>query len=89
MTLSHGVINDPVMVKKLHTAEDVISELGGVDVVRELTKRNGRWTVPMWKHREKFPPNTYTVMKAALKAKGATAPESLWGMPSVQREDVA
>lgn len=69
------------MAKQLNTVEDVISELGGFDAVKELTNRNSSSAVPMWKHREKFPPNTFTVMTAALKAKGARAPASLWGMP--------
>lgn len=68
------------MVKKLKTVEEVISELGGFDAVKELTNRGGRWTVPMWKHREKFPPNTYAIMKSALRAKNADAPASLWNM---------
>jgi hypothetical protein len=69
------------MVKKLQTVDDVIEKLGGFDVVREMTKRNGAFTVPMWKHREKFPPNTFTIMNAALRAKGFSAPATLWGMP--------
>lgn len=69
------------MAKQLHTVEEVISELGGFDAVRELTNRRGQWTVPMWKHRKKFPPTTFTVLKAALDAKGASAPVTLWGMP--------
>jgi hypothetical protein len=77
------------MAKQLHTVEDVISELGGFDAVQKLTNRNGRWTVPMWKHREKFPPNTFILMTAALKAKGACAPASLWGMPSLEKEPMA
>ena len=69
------------MVKHLRTVEDVISELGGNNAVRELTNRGGTpSTVLMWKVRKAFPPNTYAVMKAALHAKGADAPDSLWNM---------
>lgn len=67
-------------MRQLQSVEDVISELGGFDSVKELTKRDGTFTVPMWKHRKKFPPDTYLVMKAALDAKGAEAPAELWGM---------
>jgi hypothetical protein len=68
------------MVTHLHTVEQVIEELGGFDAVKELTNRNGQWTVPMWKSRNKFPPNTYVAMISALHAIGKTAPASLWGM---------
>jgi len=68
------------MIKQLHTVEEVISALGGFDVVKELTNRNSPSVVPMWKHREQFPPNTYAVMKAALRSKNADAPASLWNM---------
>lgn len=68
------------MLKQLTTPEEVISELGGFDSVRELTNRNSPSAVPMWKFRGTFPPNTYAVMKAALRARGADAPDSLWNM---------
>jgi hypothetical protein len=68
------------MVKQLQTIKEVITELGGPDSVRELTGREGAFTVPMWKNRKKFPSDTYLVMKAALDAKGVEAPASLWGI---------
>ena len=73
-----------VMSKQLHTVEDVIKELGGPDAVKEMTNRDGQWTVAMWKNRKKFPPNTYLIMKAALDAKGVRAPASLWGIHELQ-----
>lgn len=72
------------MVRHLKTVNEVISELGGFDGVKDLTNRNSPSVVPMWKHRNKFPPNTFTVMSAALAAKGARAPASLWGMPACE-----
>lgn len=72
------------MSRRFLTVEDVISELGGFDAVKALTGRKSSSAVPMWKLRRKFPPNTYTVMIAALQAKGATAPASLWGMPQAE-----
>jgi hypothetical protein len=75
------------MTKQLSTVEEVISELGGFDAVKDLTHRTSSSAVPVWKFRQKFPPNTFAVMMEALEAKGATAPETLWGM--TQREDVA
>ena len=75
------------MVKQLSSIEDVISELGGIDAVRELTHRTRSTSaVPMWKVRKTFPTNTYAVMKAALRAKGADAPDSLWNMAQAHSE---
>lgn len=68
------------MVKQLQTIEEVISELGGFDAVKELTRRDSASAVPMWKSRKMFPTNTYAVMKAALNSKGADAPARLWNM---------
>lgn len=68
------------MVKQLHTVEEVISELGGFDAVRELTGRDSASAVPMWKVRQTFPTNTFSIMKKALLAKGADAPDELWSM---------
>lgn len=68
------------MVKQLQSVEDVISELGGNDAVRELTNRGKPSAVLMWKVRQTFPRETYLIMKAALREKGADAPDSLWKM---------
>lgn len=78
------------MIKRLTTAEEVIAALGGFQAVNALTKRTSISASSMWKLRKKFPPNTYPVMKAALAAVGASAPDALWGMPeTAQPEDVA
>ena len=71
------------MVKQLNSIEEVISELGGFDAVRELTKRESISAVPTWKYRGSFPPNTYAVMKAALHARNAEAPDGLWNMAEI------
>jgi hypothetical protein len=69
----------------LNSIEDVIEELGGVKAVAELTNRtNSASVVPNWIDRKSFPRQTYAVMKAALHAKGATAPGDLWKMPEVE-----
>lgn len=68
------------MTKQLHSVEEVIAVLGGLDAVKELTKSKAPSVVPMWKSRRYFPPRTFAVMKAALNAKGADAPASLWNM---------
>lgn len=68
------------MVKQLSSIEEVISELGGFDAVKELTHKNADSSVRMWKTRGMFPAKSYLIMKAALHAKGADAPDSLWNM---------
>jgi hypothetical protein len=68
----------------LKTVEEVISTLGGVKAVQELTRRGSESAVPNWKLRKSFPTNTYAVLKAALEAKGFTAPDELWGMEAAQ-----
>lgn len=67
-------------MKQLQSVEEVINELGGFDAVKELTRSKAPSVVPMWKNRNHFPPRTYAAMKAALHAKGADAPASLWKM---------
>lgn len=81
LTLSRGVILISVMAKELSSVDEVISELGGAEAVRALTKAKGASVVPMWKTREQFPAKTYTILKPALEERGLTAPNSLWGMP--------
>jgi ABC-type hemin transport system substrate-binding protein len=74
------------MPKRLTTAGEVIAELGGFAAVNALTKRKAISASSMWKMRGKFPPNTFSVMQAALEAAGASAPGSLWGMPETETE---
>lgn len=69
------------MIRKLTSVEEVFAELGGYQAVREMFGHKNTSTALMWNFRKKFPAKTFTVMKAALEAKGASAPETLWGMP--------
>lgn len=73
----------------LNSVEEVISKLGGVKAVQELTRRASDSAVPNWKLRKAFPTNTYAVMKAALEAKGFIASDDLWGMPIPAEQDSA
>jgi hypothetical protein len=66
------------MVRELQTIDEVIRELGGAQVVMDLTKRSSSSIVPVWKHRGQFPGYTYPAIQNALRAKGATAPDELW-----------
>ena len=64
---------------ELITTSSVIDELGGNPAVADLTNSTTK-AVWNWRGFETFPSNTYVVMTEALKAKGKTAPASLWGM---------
>lgn len=64
---------------ELITTEQVMHALGGTWPVAELTGR--KYTAAAhWFKGETFPPNTFLVMQAALKAKGMKAPAALWRM---------
>lgn len=66
----------------LETVDDVIEQLGGTKKVAELTnRRTDSSTVLMWKTRERFPSNTFTILQPALEQLGFTAPNHLWRMP--------
>jgi hypothetical protein len=69
------------MLKQLSTVEEVISELGGFDAVKTLTNSQSPSVVPTWKYRKQFPPRTYPALQTALKKRGLTAPNKLWGIP--------
>lgn len=69
----------------LNTIEEVILHLGGVKAVQELTGRGTASAVTNWALRNSFPSNAYVTMKAALEAKGCTAPAELWGMKVRER----
>jgi len=68
------------MIKHLNSVEEVISELGGARAVAELTDAKAKNVVPMWKNRNKFPATTHARLQAALRLRGAEAPDELWGM---------
>ena len=64
-------------MKQLSTVEEVIEALGGVSSVARLTGVS--YTAPFnWKAANVFPPRHYFVLRAALKKRGCSAPESLW-----------
>jgi hypothetical protein len=67
------------MKRNLETVEDVIAALGGPKRVAALTAR--ATAVPMWKNRKRFPAKTFTILQAALRDMGLSAPNGLWGMP--------
>jgi hypothetical protein len=66
--------------KILKSAAEVVTELGGIAVVADLTGRSyhcaGNW--PTWS--KSFPPDTYVVLTEALKRRRVKALDSLWRM---------
>ena len=64
---------------ELRTTSEVIDALGGNPAVAELTSSTPK-AVWNWRGFQTFPSNTYVAMTQALRAKGKTAPATLWGM---------
>lgn len=61
------------------TPREVIAALGGpTEVARRLGV--GRQAVTNWTLGDHFPPKTYRALRALLKEKHASAPDSLWPM---------
>ncbi len=60
--------------------EQVIEILGGDREIVALCGVAAPNAAYMWRSRGNFPPETYVLLIEALKAKGYTAPPSLWRM---------
>lgn len=75
-------------VQPLSTTADVMDALGGTGAVASLTGSKLS-AASNWRSFETFPANTYVAMKAALDARGLTAPDSLWGMKSAVEQESA
>jgi hypothetical protein len=63
----------------LRSTSDIITALGGIEAVAELTGTsiNGVYN---WRAGKQFPADTYLLLNAALKAIGDDAPDTLWPM---------
>jgi hypothetical protein len=70
-------------MRRLISTEAVVEELGDIDKVARILGAKYSATAN-WKYRNRFPANTYLVLIAALRKRGCTAPESLWGMRKPQ-----
>lgn len=66
-------------LRPLTTIDEVLAALGGDAAVARLTGR-GRQSISNWRRRRGFPPVTFLVLREALKKRGWSAPEGLWGM---------
>ena len=67
----------------LLTASAVVEALGGTGAVSRLTGRNVT-AVSNWKSRKRLPPNTFIIMKEALRKRGEDAVDQLWGMKATR-----
>lgn len=69
---------------ELTTVSDVVKALGGSGAVAEKTK-NAVSAVSNWRKTDKFPADTYILIKGELEAVGKTAPDALWSMRVAER----
>jgi hypothetical protein len=66
--------------KQLETFDDVVEALGGLAAVGKLCVDQDVAAVCNWKRRRsRFPTKYYKIMIAELDARGAFAPDHLWG----------
>jgi hypothetical protein len=64
----------------LQTFDEVVEELGGKHEVARICADQEMEAVCNWRSRRKrFPTKYYKVMIEELNARGATAPDGLWG----------
>ncbi len=70
------------MDRELSTSAEVISVLGGLGAVSDLTGAEYK-AVSNWKSSGSFPSRTFLVLTGALRRRGFSAPASLWGMVGI------
>lgn len=63
----------------IETVTDIIDALGGNEPVALLTSTTSK-AVSNWRGFNKFPANTFIVIKSELMRIGASAPDHLWSM---------
>lgn len=71
--------------RTLTNIPEVFERLGGIQAVADLTGRKYKaaW---MWIYLDKFPTDTYLIIKGALSNKGLKAKDALWGMSTSAKE---
>lgn len=65
--------------RNLKTFDEVVEELGGPSKCGELVEQDSAAVCNWRRRRERFPTKYYPVMIEELNARGATAPDDLWG----------
>jgi len=72
--------------RQLKSVRQVISLLGGINAVAEMTGAL-RTSVHNWRATRRFPARYYVVMTSALAKRDASAPHALWGQEGVFDHD--
>ena len=75
----------------IDAATDIIDTLGGNVPVARLTSSTPK-AVSNWRAANRFPSNTFLIIKAELMRIGASAPDHLWSMrepPAARRKRTA
>lgn len=72
-------------MRHLKTTQQVVTALGGLPAVCELTDANIKQAWNWVGRAGTFPARKYVVMHRALKRRGATAPARLWNMDGVEK----
>lgn len=69
----------------IQTASQIIDALGGNAAVAKLTSTTAK-AVSNWRAYDRFPANTYLLLKSELVKLGHSAPDRLWSMRERKRE---
>lgn len=69
---------------ELNSTHSVIEKLGGISDVAKLTSRKYD-AVWVWRKTNRFPSNTFLIIKSALADQGYSAPAELWGMAEAEQ----
>lgn len=69
---------------KLNSTAAVLDFLGGEAIVAGWFEARPK-AVSNWRYFKYFPAHTYLVLQAELKARGASAPNTLWAMQQPKR----
>lgn len=67
------------ILKTLKTFDDVVAEFGGKAELGAFVDQNTAAVCNWRRRRKKFPTKYYKVMTEELEARGAAAPDELWG----------
>ena len=66
-------------MRELTSTEAVVEALGGIYATARITGV-GYTAAANWKYRGVFPARYFLALRKALKKRGYTAPQSLWGI---------
>ena len=67
-------------IRKLETFDDVVDVLGGIGAVGRMLDQDSAAVCNWKRRRSRFPTKYYKIMMRELDARGASAPDRLWGL---------